>query len=268
MTAGSQSMPKNTPGNPVVKGSTTATHEERELRSRTAQRIPVRRVPCSMDRRPPCLSSSCPMPRHRMKSTMPSRPTCSPSTSSSARRWCPRPPGQGRPLPTASEVGETLGVELPCLDGTVPEMALLEGTADEVVVPTQQRRTVADLRLPHWPDLLEPAGDASSHPTELPRMDGCRSAERTLDGHKSSPCGRMVSGPPWPLPGKRERRRVSMKTQSTLAASSCASAPWPNRPSQPDHPAVRDGAIQHHAIANPTLGTMMVSASNRSIASR
>jgi hypothetical protein len=36
-------------------------------------------------------------------------------------------------LLTASEVGETLGVELPCLDGTVPEMAPLEGTADAVV---------------------------------------------------------------------------------------------------------------------------------------
>ena len=36
-------------------------------------------------------------------------------------------------LLTASEVGETLGVELPCLDGTVPDMAPLEGTADDVV---------------------------------------------------------------------------------------------------------------------------------------
>jgi len=36
-------------------------------------------------------------------------------------------------LLTASEVGETLGVELPCLDGTVPNMAPLEGTADDVV---------------------------------------------------------------------------------------------------------------------------------------
>lgn len=36
-------------------------------------------------------------------------------------------------LLTASEVGETLGVELPCLDGTVPDMASLEGTADDVV---------------------------------------------------------------------------------------------------------------------------------------
>ena len=36
-------------------------------------------------------------------------------------------------LLTAFEVGETLGVELPCLDGTVPDMALLEGTADDVV---------------------------------------------------------------------------------------------------------------------------------------
>ena len=36
-------------------------------------------------------------------------------------------------LLTASEVGETLGVELPCLDGTVPEMAPLDGPADEIV---------------------------------------------------------------------------------------------------------------------------------------
>lgn len=36
-------------------------------------------------------------------------------------------------LLTASEVGETLGVELPCLDGTVPDMTTLEGTADDVV---------------------------------------------------------------------------------------------------------------------------------------
>jgi hypothetical protein len=36
-------------------------------------------------------------------------------------------------LLTASEVGETLGVELPCLDGTLPDMIPLEGTADQVV---------------------------------------------------------------------------------------------------------------------------------------
>ena len=36
-------------------------------------------------------------------------------------------------LLTASEVGETLGAELPCLDGRLPDMLPLEGTADEVV---------------------------------------------------------------------------------------------------------------------------------------
>ena len=36
-------------------------------------------------------------------------------------------------LLTASEIGEILGVELPCLDGTVPVTAPLEGTADAVV---------------------------------------------------------------------------------------------------------------------------------------
>jgi len=36
-------------------------------------------------------------------------------------------------LLTASEVGETLGVELPCNDSNLPEMLPLEGTADQVV---------------------------------------------------------------------------------------------------------------------------------------
>ena len=36
-------------------------------------------------------------------------------------------------LLTASEVGETLGAELPCLDGKLPDMLPLEGTADQVV---------------------------------------------------------------------------------------------------------------------------------------
>ena len=36
-------------------------------------------------------------------------------------------------LLTASEVGETLGAELPCLDGTLPDLLPLEGTADQVV---------------------------------------------------------------------------------------------------------------------------------------
>jgi len=36
-------------------------------------------------------------------------------------------------LLTASEVGETLGAELPCNDGRLPEMLPLEGTADQVV---------------------------------------------------------------------------------------------------------------------------------------
>ena len=34
---------------------------------------------------------------------------------------------------TAAEVGETLGVELPCLDDTLPDLDPLEGTADQVV---------------------------------------------------------------------------------------------------------------------------------------
>ena len=36
-------------------------------------------------------------------------------------------------LLTASDVGETLGAELPCLDGRLPEMIPLDGTADQVV---------------------------------------------------------------------------------------------------------------------------------------
>lgn len=36
-------------------------------------------------------------------------------------------------LLTASEIGEILGVELPCLDATVPDTTPLEGTADAVV---------------------------------------------------------------------------------------------------------------------------------------
>ena len=78
-------------------------------------------------------------------------------------------------LLTASEVGETLGVELPCLDGTVPEMAPLEGTADDVVRTHADnvgrlRTSMADT----GPDLPEPTGRMPRpHPTELPRMDGC-----------------------------------------------------------------------------------------------
>ena len=36
-------------------------------------------------------------------------------------------------LLVASEVGETLGVELPCLDNTLPDLSPLEGTADVIV---------------------------------------------------------------------------------------------------------------------------------------
>ncbi|MGB0172028.1 MAG: hypothetical protein ACPF8Y_08625 [Flavobacteriales bacterium] len=65
-------------------------------------------------------------------------------------------------LLTASEVGETLGVELPCLDGTVPDMAPLEGTADDVV------RTHADNV-----GRLRTAMAATLDPTCLSRLGEC-----------------------------------------------------------------------------------------------
>jgi len=65
-------------------------------------------------------------------------------------------------LLTASEVGETLGVELPCLDGAVPDLAPLEGTADAVV------RTHAD-NIRH----LRTALAATLEPTCLSRLGEC-----------------------------------------------------------------------------------------------
>lgn len=88
----------------------------------------------------------------------------------------------------ASEVGETLGLELPCLDNTLPELAPLEGTADEVV--RLHADNVAALRT---------AMAATLDPTCLSRLGECLvriqwqfiewmsdwSAERPLnDAHK------------------------------------------------------------------------------------
>jgi len=65
-------------------------------------------------------------------------------------------------LLVASEIGETLGVELPCLDGTVPEMKGLAGPADEVVRIHQEN--VGRLRT---------AMAATLDPTCLTRLGEC-----------------------------------------------------------------------------------------------
>ena len=65
-------------------------------------------------------------------------------------------------LLVASEIGETLGVELPCLDGQVPEMVPLTGTADQVVRAHQEN--VGRLRT---------AMAATLDPTCLTRLGEC-----------------------------------------------------------------------------------------------
>lgn len=65
-------------------------------------------------------------------------------------------------LLVASEIGETLGVELPCLDGQVPEMVTLTGTADQVVRAHQEN--VGRLRT---------AMAATLDPTCLTRLGEC-----------------------------------------------------------------------------------------------
>ena len=65
-------------------------------------------------------------------------------------------------LLTASEIGETLGVELPCLDGTVPDMESLEGPADHVV--RAHHENVARLRT---------SMAATLDPTCLTRLGEC-----------------------------------------------------------------------------------------------
>ena len=93
-------------------------------------------------------------------------------------------------LLTASEIGEILGVELPCLDATVPDTAPLEGTADTVV------RIHADNV-----GRLRTAMAATLDPTCLSRLGECLvkrqthylewmsawSADRDLDGAKGKP---------------------------------------------------------------------------------
>ena len=115
-------------------------------------------------------------------------------------------------LLTASEVGETLGVELPCLDGTVPEMASLEGTADEVV------RTHADNV-----GRLRTSMAATLDPTCLSRLGECLvriqrnylewmaawSADRTLDGAQVLATA---------LEAERKGEELSEDTTGTLAA--------------------------------------------------
>lgn len=65
-------------------------------------------------------------------------------------------------LLTASEIGETLGVELPCLDDRLPELLPLEGTADQVV--RTHAENVGRLRT---------AMAASLDPTCLTRLGEC-----------------------------------------------------------------------------------------------
>ena len=93
-------------------------------------------------------------------------------------------------LVTASEVGETLGVELPCLDDRLPDLDPLEGTADQVV------RIHADNV-----GRLRTSMAATLSPTCLSRLGECLvkrqnrfvewmaawSADRNLDGAKVKP---------------------------------------------------------------------------------
>ena len=65
-------------------------------------------------------------------------------------------------LLTASEVGESLGVELPCLDNSLPELLTLEGTAD-MVVRTHAENVVR----------LRTAMAATLDPTCLTRLGEC-----------------------------------------------------------------------------------------------
>ena len=126
-------------------------------------------------------------------------------------------------LLTASEVGETLGVELPCLDGTVPEVAPLEGTADEVV------RTHADNV-----GRLRTSMAATLDPTCLSRLGECLvriqrnylewmaawSADRTLDGAQVKPMRDEWSPAALAtaLEAERKGEDLSEDTANTLAA--------------------------------------------------
>ena len=76
---------------------------------------------------------------------------------------------------TAAEVGETLGVELPCLDDTLPDLEPLESTADQVVRTHAENvgrlRTAMAATLA--PDLPEPAGRMPGpHPIQYLEVDG------------------------------------------------------------------------------------------------
>lgn len=93
-------------------------------------------------------------------------------------------------LLTASEVGETMGIELPCLDNSLPEMDALEGPADRVVRTHQEN--VGRLRT---------AMAATLDPTCLTRLGECLvrmqhqylnwmaawSADRSLEGVSARP---------------------------------------------------------------------------------
>jgi len=93
-------------------------------------------------------------------------------------------------LLTASEVGETLGIELPCLDNSLPDMDALEGPADKVVRTHQEN--VGRLRT---------AMAATLDPTCLTRLGECLvrmqhhylnwmatwSADRPLEGVTARP---------------------------------------------------------------------------------
>ena len=187
-------MPKNTPGNALwSRAPPPPRTKERELRSRTAQRSPCpAEYLGSMDRQTALLVlqlPDAPTPDEVHDAFEAHvfairdflfRQTVVPQV---FRAKVDR-------LLTASEVGETLGVELPCLDGTVPEMAPLEGTADEVV------RTHADNV-----GRLRTSMAATLDPTCLSRLGECLvriqrnylewmaawSAERTLDGAQVKP---------------------------------------------------------------------------------
>ena len=117
-------------------------------------------------------------------------------------------------LLTASEIGEILGVELPCLDGTVPDTAPLEGTADTVV------RIHADNV-----GRLRTAMAATLDPTCLSRLGECLvkrqthylewmsawSADRKLDGAQVKPMRDEWSPSAFAAALEAERKREGLQ---------------------------------------------------------
>ena len=137
-------------------------------------------------------------------------------------------------LVTASEVGETLGVELPCLDDRLPDLDPLEGTADQVV------RIHADNV-----GRLRTSMAATLSPTCLSRLGECLvkrqnrfvewmaawSADRNQDGAKVKPMRdewfRLPLPPPWKPSAKATPSHPPNRT--TSPPNCCASGRSPSR---------------------------------------